>query len=1085
MPKIDGIKKVLVIGSGPIIIGQAAEFDYAGTQACRTLKEEGIEVVLVNSNPATIMTDKEMAHKVYLEPLNKEYIEEIIMTERPDGLLSTLGGQVGLNMAEELSKSGVLERYNVKLLGTPLEAISKAEDRNLFRDTMIKLNEPIPESTIVSTKEEALDFARKIGFPVIVRPAYTLGGTGGGIAYNEEELEQTASRGLYYSMIKQLLIEKSVYGWKEIEYEVIRDSSDNCMIVCDMENFDPVGVHTGDSIVAAPSQTLTDEEQKMLREASFNIIRELNIEGGCNIQFALNSETKEYYVIEVNPRLSRSSALASKATSYPIARVATKISLGYTLKEIKNEVFPQITADVEPDVKYTVLKIPRWPFDKFESANRTLGTQMKATGEVMSLGNNFEIALLKAIRSLEQSIDDLKMDELSEWTDEKIEEVLEKPDDRRLWCITEAFRRGYNLEDIKKSTWVSDFFLEKLEELIELEKELEKYSVSDEQISKELMKEVKYKGFSDKRIARLTDKTLTEITNLRKEYDITPEFKKVDAFSGGKGYSEISSYYYSSYFDEGEEKEENNNTEESKEDKVVVIGSGPIRIGQGIEFDYCSVHSAWSLNKAGVKSIVINNNPETVSTDHDVSDKLYFEPLDVEDVMNVIEKEEPKGVIVQFGGQTSINLARPLMERGVEILGTNVENMDLAEDREKFGEVLTKLDIPYPKGETARSQKEAENIAKSLGFPVLVRPSYVLGGRAMEIVDSLEELKEYLEMAVKVSPDYPVLVDSYLRGREVEVDAVSDGNEVLIPGVMEHIEMAGIHSGDSTAVYPARTFSDKVLDKLVDYTTKLARELNIIGVINIQYVVYEDEVYVLEVNPRSSRTVPFVSKVSDIPLIDIATQCMLGKTISEQGYCGGLYTPTNLSAVKMPVFSFAKLLDVETSLGPEMKSTGEVLGLDRDYTKSMYKAFLAAGFEFAKQGTILVTISDKDKEEALPILKDFYKMGYNLLATEGTAKMLAKEDIKVEVVNKVSQGSPHVVDYIRDNKVDMVINTFTRGKKPQRDGFKIRRAGVEYGVPCVTSLDTLSTISEVLKSMVRVHPLQEYNSELDKEVYKS
>lgn len=1082
MTKDQKIEKVLVIGSGPIVIGQAAEFDYAGTQACRTLMEEGKEVVLVNSNPATIMTDKEMAHKVYLEPLNKEYIEEIIMTERPDGLLPTLGGQVGLNMAEELSKSGVLERYNVKLLGTPLEAINRAEDRNYFRETMLELGEPIPESNIVTSREEAFDFAEKIGYPVIVRPAYTLGGTGGGIAYNKEELNEIAYRGLYYSMIKQLLIEKSVYGWKEVEYEVLRDASDNCMIACDMENLDPVGVHTGDSIVAAPSQTLTHEEQQILRRASFNIIKALKIEGGCNIQFALNSETREYYVIEVNPRLSRSSALASKATSYPIARVATKIALGYSLKEITNEVFPEVSAETEPAPPYTVIKIPRWPFDKFSFANRKLGTQMKATGEVMALGSNFETALLKAVRSLELSITDLKMDELDSWENHEIEAVLKEPDDRRLWCVAEAFRRGYEVEKVRELTQITKFFLDKIKGLVDVEKELEKEMKDNGELSHKLIKEAKEKGISDKNIARISGFNLEEIKELKEKHKIEPGFNKVDAFSGGKDLSRVSSYIYSSYESVKSEKEKSKGDfNEVNENKVIVLGSGPIRIGQGIEFDYCCVHSAWSLKKAGMNSIVINNNPETVSTDHDVSDNLYFEPLDLEDVLNVIEKEKPKGVIVQFGGQTSINLARPLMERGVKILGTNVDNMDLAEDRQKFGEVLNELEIPYPAGKTARSQGEAEKIAKTLGFPVLVRPSYVLGGRAMEIVDSMEELREYMKHAVKVSPDYPVLIDSYLRGREVEVDAVSDGKEVLIPGIMEHIEMAGIHSGDSTAVYPSRTFSKKVFDKIVDYTTKLARKLEIKGMINIQYVVYENEVYVLEVNPRSSRTVPFVSKVSNIPLVDIATQCMLGKSIREQGYSGGLLTPPNLYAVKMPVFSFAKLLDVETSLGPEMKSTGEILGLDRDYTKAMYKAFLAAGFKFAKEGTILVTIADKDKEYALPIIKDLYKMGYNLMATEGTASLLQKENIKVDVVNKVSQGSPHVVDYIRDNKVDLVINTFTRGKKPQRDGFKIRRAGVEYGVPCVTSLDTLDAIKEVLKSMIRVRPLQDYNLEYDKE----
>ncbi len=1062
MPKREDIRKVLVIGSGPIVIGQAAEFDYAGTQACRTLQEEDIEVILVNSNPATIMTDRELAHRVYLEPLSVDYLEEIIRIEKPDGILATLGGQVGLNLAEGLAKSGILEKYGVILLGTSLEAIEKAEDRDLFKKMLLEIKEPVPESSIVSSKEEALEFAEEIGYPLIVRPAYTLGGTGGGMAANREELEKIVSLGLRYSMIKQLLIERSVAGWKEIEYEVMRDADNNCITVCNMENFDPVGVHTGDSIVTAPSQTLSDQEYQMLRTTSLKIIRELKIAGGCNVQFALNPKNQDYYVIEVNPRVSRSSALASKATGYPIARVATKIALGYRLDEIKNEITKKTTACFEPALDYVVVKIPRWPFDKFNDADRILGSQMKATGEIMALGRNFETALLKGIRSLELSEEDLSMKEIKNWSDEILSEKLTKADDRRLWCAAEAFRRNWSVEKVKELTMINEFFLEKINFLIEWERQLKTYK----EPNPEILLESKKIGFSDKTLAKIWNVSFAEIRELRKKWNINVSYRMVDTCAGE--FPAATPYYYSTYG-------ESDDFEFIEGKKVVVLGSGPIRIGQGIEFDYCSVHSSWGLREAGFQSIVINNNPETVSTDFDISDRLFFEPLTLEDVLNIIEKEKPEGVIVQFGGQTAVNLARPLKEAGVKILGTSVEEMDLAEDRQKFTELLEKLQIPCPLGKTARSRQEAENIASEVGFPVLVRPSYVLGGRAMEIVYNLDELSNYLEKAVKVSPEYPVLVDRYLRGREVEVDAISDGNNVLIPGIMEHIERAGVHSGDSIAVYPSRSFSDKVVDKLVDYTTRLSRGLNVKGMLNIQYVIKNDQVYVLEVNPRSSRTVPFISKVSGIPLVKLATKCILGENLEDMGYQSGLPEMPDLTAVKMPVFSFSKLFEVETSLGPEMKSTGEVLGLDKDSTKAMYKAFLAAGYSFPKKGTLLTTISDKDKEEALPILKGFWNMGYNLVATEGTAKMLEENNISVSRINKVSQGSPHVVDIIKEGKVDLVMNTFTRGKKPERDGFKIRRAGVEYGVPLLTSLDTASAILKVLQSMLSVRSLQDYN----------
>ena len=1065
VPKNTSIKKVLVIGSGPIIIGQAAEFDYAGTQACRTLKEEGIKVVLINSNPATIMTDTEIADRVYLEPLTLDFVEEVIKMERPDGLLPTLGGQVGLNMAEKLWELGMLEQYNLKLLGTSADAIKKAEDRKLFKNMMEELNEPVPKSAIVNSVEEALEFTKKQSFPVIVRPAYTLGGTGGGVANNAQELEIIASKGIKLSPISQLLIEQSVAGWKEIEYEVIRDGKDNCITICSMENIDPVGIHTGDSIVVAPTQTLSDVEHQTLRSASLKIIRALEIEGGCNIQYALHPTELKYYVIEVNPRVSRSSALASKATGYPIARVATKIAIGYSLDEITNVVTGSTSACFEPALDYVVVKIPRWPFDKFESAHRKLGSQMKATGEIMALGRNFESALLKGIRSLELDTDTLIMDSLKALSTEDIINGLKNADDRRLWVVAEGFRRGFTVEEIEDITSINSFFLFKIKGLVDWESKLATGP------DKELLKESKILGFSDKQIGSIWEMSEGQVREMRMELGINVSYKMVDTCAGE--FPAATPYYYSTYG-------EANELEDNHHEKVLVLGSGPIRIGQGIEFDYCSVHSSWALQEIGVESIVINNNPETVSTDFDTSDILFFEPLSEEEVLNVIEQEKPMGVITQFGGQTAINLAKPLAAAGVKLLGTSVENMDVAEDREKFHEVLKELDILHPEGRIAFSAVEVESIAVQLGFPVLVRPSYVLGGRAMEIVYNREELNQYLEQAVKISKNQPILVDRYILGREVEVDAISDGINVLIPGIMEHVERAGVHSGDSSAVYPSRSLAPKVVDKIIDYTTKLTKGLQVIGMLNIQYVVQDDQVYVIEANPRSSRTVPFISKVINIPLIKVATKIMMGKSLADQGFKPNynaqtiFIEPKNLTAVKMPVFSFAKLTEVETSLGPEMKSTGEVLGLDADPTKAMYKALLAAGYDIPQQGTILATIADKDKTEALPMLKRYHLLGYNIAATPGTAQMLEKEGIPVDVVNKLKEGNHNVVEYIRKGKADLIINTLTRGKEPERDGFKIRRAAVEYGVACTTSLDTAIAILKIMESMVRVKALQDY-----------
>lgn len=1065
MPRDNSLKKVLVIGSGPIVIGQAAEFDYAGTQACRALKEEGVEVVLVNSNPATIMTDADIASRTYLEPITPAAVEEIIKKEKPDGLLATLGGQVGLNMALTLAKSGVLAREGVKLLGTPLTAIEKAEDREIFKNTMNQINEPVPESVIVSSIEDALAFAHQIGYPLIIRPGYTLGGTGGGVVNNDQQLTEIAAKGLTYSMNKQLLVERSVAGWKEIEFEVMRDSLDNCITICSMENIDPVGIHTGDSIVVAPTQTLSDRDYQMLRSAALKIIRALGIEGGCNIQYALDPFSSQYYVIEVNPRVSRSSALASKATGYPIAKVAAKIALGYTLDEIANSVTGTTSACFEPVLDYVVVKIPRWPFDKFASAERTLGSQMKATGEVMALGRNFASALLKAIRSLEMKFVGLLVPQFQAYSVTELFEKIKLADDERLFVVAEALRRGITIEQLHKITGIDLFFLDGFRFIINLEKTLSQ----QREWSKEDWLTAKKTGFSDYQLAHFTGKTEQEIRQTRRQLGIEVGYRMVDTCAGE--FAATTPYYYSSY---GEEDE----LEPSSKEKVIVLGSGPIRIGQGIEFDYCSVHSAWSIRESGRESIVINNNPETVSTDPDTSDRLFFEPLTLEDVLNVIEAEKPLGVVVQFGGQTAINLAKPLADYGVKILGTSVADIDRAEDREKFDALLEELGIPRPQGSMARDQNEAKAIAAKLGFPVLVRPSYVLGGRAMEIVHNEAELTAYLAEAVKLSPEHPVLVDRYLLGKEVEVDAICDGETVVIPGIMEHLERAGVHSGDSIAIYPPQTLDDSVIAKLVTFTEKISRSLNIKGLLNIQYVLHGEEVYVLEVNPRASRTVPYLSKITGIPMVQLATRIILGESLAEMGYQSGLWPSTGLIAIKMPVFSFNKLTDVEPSLGPEMKSTGEVLGLDHDYVSALHKAFLGAGYKIPSEGEILATISDKDKDEALPTLQAFSKLGFTIWGTAGTAEFLRQNGVEVKEVAKINQGQPSVLDLIRSGKIVLVINSVSKGKQPLRDGFQIRRAAVEFNIPCLTSLDTCVGLLKVTQrhkqGELGVKALQDY-----------
>ncbi|MBP2653659.1 MAG: Carbamoyl-phosphate synthase large subunit glutamine-dependent [Firmicutes bacterium] len=1065
MPKKTNLRKVMVIGSGPIVIGQAAEFDYAGTQACRALKDEGLEVVLINSNPATIMTDANIADRVYIEPITPEFVESIIEKERPDGLLPTLGGQVGLNMAVEVAKRGVLEKYGVELLGTPLEAIEKAEDRDLFKKTMQELSQPIPESAIVEDLESAKAFADEIGYPLIVRPAYTLGGTGGGIVNNDEELRDVTIRGLKYSLIGQVLIERSVAGWKEIEYEVIRDAADNCITVCNMENFDPVGIHTGDSIVVAPSQTLSDHEYQMLRAASLTIIRALGIEGGCNVQYALDPNSTKYYVIEVNPRVSRSSALASKATGYPIAKVASKIAIGYHLDEITNAVTQKTKACFEPALDYLVVKFPRWPFDKFNFADRILGTQMKATGEIMSIDRTFEGALLKAVRSLEIGVHRLSIPEIAALDTVELRDKLKLANDERLFVVTEALRRGITVDEIHEITTIDRWFLQKIQNIVGLESRLAK-----EDLTTELLTKAKKMNFADRSIAELSGRSTDEIRRLRKDAGVVPSYKMVDTCAAE--FEAVTPYYYSTYAQEDE-------VTTTDRRKVMVLGSGPIRIGQGVEFDYCSVHSVWALKEMGFESIIVNNNPETVSTDFDTSDRLYFEPLTAEDVLNIIDKEKPEGVVVQFGGQTAINLAGPLAKAGVKIMGTSVDGIDRAEDRERFDALLETLGIPRPQGGTVTCAEEAIAAAEKVGFPVVVRPSYVLGGRAMEIVYNTKELIDYMKYAVKASHEHPVLVDRYMQGTEVEVDAISDGETVLIPGIMEHIERAGVHSGDSIAVYPPQSLSQKVIDTIVDYTQRLARGLSVKGLVNIQYVVVDEAVYVIEVNPRSSRTIPFLSKVTNVPMVNIATRAAMGISLKEMGYDSGLLPTMEFVAVKAPVFSFAKMQQVDISLGPEMKSTGEVMGIDYNYARALYKAITAAGMNIPMDGTVLFTLADKDKAEAGDLAKGFARMGYRIVATEGTAKYLRTLGLAVDTVSKVRETGLNIIDMIKAGKINMVVNTLTKGKEPESDGFHIRRSTVEHAIPCLTSIDTAHEVLHVLdlmreRRLVYVLALQDY-----------
>ncbi|WP_158737642.1 carbamoyl-phosphate synthase large subunit [Alteribacillus sp. YIM 98480] len=1049
MPKRTDIKKILVIGSGPIVIGQAAEFDYAGTQACQALKEEGYEVILVNSNPATIMTDTNMADKVYIEPITLEFVSRVIRKEKPDALLPTLGGQTGLNMAMELYNEGVLERYNISLLGTELEAIQKAEDREVFRSLMKELNEPVPESEIIHNMEEAEKFVEEIGYPVIVRPAYTLGGTGGGLVHNEDELHEIVSSGLKYSPVHQCLLEKSIAGFKEVEYEVMRDGSGQSIVVCNMENIDPVGIHTGDSVVAAPSQTLSDREYQMLRDSSLKIIRALEIEGGCNVQCALSPHSFEYYIIEVNPRVSRSSALASKATGYPIAKLAAKIAAGYRLDELKNPITGTTYASFEPALDYVVTKIPRWPFDKFEAANRKLGTQMKATGEVMAIGRTFEESIMKGIRSLEMNKLHLSDPAYMEYSNELLEEKLVKAEDERLFVIGEAFRRGWSIEKLHGLTKIDRFFLEKFAGIITTGEELSYHPGNPD-----MLKLAKEMGISDEFIAAKWEWTETEVYEARKRNQIMPVYKMVDTCAAE--FESETPYYYSTY-------EQENESGRTNKPSVLVLGSGPIRIGQGIEFDYATVHTVWALQEEGYEAIIINNNPETVSTDFSVSDKLYFEPLTLEDVMHVVDQEKPEGVIVQFGGQTAINLADGLHERGVKILGTALEDMDRAEDRDKFEYSLQQLGIPQPLGRTATSSEEAVGIAADIGYPVLVRPSYVLGGRAMEIVDNENELLSYMDRAVKVNEKHPVLIDRYMIGKEIEVDAIADGENVFVPGIMEHIERAGVHSGDSIAVYPPQTLSEEMKQKLVERTVAIGKGLNIKGLLNIQFVIHENEVYVLEVNPRASRTVPFLSKITGVPIASIATRVMTGKSLWTQGYSDGLLPEKKEVSVKVPVFSFAKLRRVDITLGPEMKSTGEVMGRDVSLEKALYKGLIASGMNIPEHGSVLFTIADKNKEEALSLARRFHQIGYNLLATKGTADYLRKENIPVTVVNKVEESSPNLLDIIREGKAQFVINTLTKGKQPARDGFRIRREAVENEVVCMTSIDTADALLKVLE----------------------
>lgn len=1065
MPKLKDVKKTLVLGSGPIIIGQAAEFDYSGTQACQALKEEGVEVVLINSNPATIMTDKEVADKIYIEPLTVEFIEKIIEKEKPDSLLAGMGGQTGLNLAVELHEKGILEKYNVKVLGTSVESIKKGEDRDLFREMMKEINQPVVISDIVTDLESGLKFADKIGYPVVVRPAYTLGGTGGGIADTEEELREILQHGLQLSPVGQVLLEKSIKGWKEIEYEVVRDGNGNCITVCNMENVDPVGVHTGDSIVVAPSQTLSDEEYQLLRKASIDIINAVEVKGGCNVQIALNPHSLEYAIIEINPRVSRSSALASKATGYPIAKVSAKIALGYTLDEIENAVTKKTYACFEPTLDYVVVKIPKWPFDKFRHANRKLGTKMMATGEIMSIGSNFEAAILKGIRSLETGKYSLVHRASEERTIEELKQRVVVPDDERLFDLAEMIRRGYKLEMIEEITGVDKWFINKFKWIVEQEEKLKELKIED--LDKDYLLELKKKGFSDKGISDLMKLSPEKLYELRKLYSIEPAYKMVDTCGGE--FDALSPYFYSTY-------DQYDEVEVSDKKKVIVLGSGPIRIGQGIEFDYCSVHCIISLRRQGIETIIINNNPETVSTDFDTSDKLYFEPLTEEEVLNIIEKENPDGVILQFGGQTAIKLAKFLHEKNIKILGTDFVNIDAAEDREKFDELLERLDINRPKGKGVWTVAEGVEVANELKYPVLVRPSYVLGGQGMEITYNQEKLTQYLEDAFNRDSKNPVLIDKYLTGREIEVDAICDQEDILIPGIMEHLERAGVHSGDSITMYPSQNISDEIKAKILDYTKKIALDLNVIGMVNIQFIEYHGELYIIEVNPRASRTVPYISKVSNVPIIDIATKCMLGDKLKDIGYGTGIYKEPELVSVKVPVFSMSKLSKVEVSLGPEMKSTGEVLGVGENLEEALYKGFIAAGKHMSdERGVVLATINDNDKEEFINIAKDMRDLGYTFVATEGTANSLREHGIEAEIVNRVEEARPNILDVIRNKQVDLVINTPTKGNDSTRDGFKIRRTAIEFSTEVMTSLDTLKAMVGVRKEKIDEDKLKVYN----------
>ncbi|SHE93409.1 carbamoyl-phosphate synthase large subunit [Thermoanaerobacter uzonensis DSM 18761] len=1069
MPKYKDISKVLVIGSGPIIIGQAAEFDYSGTQACKSLKEEGVQVVLVNNNPATIMTDTDIADIVYIENPTVSVVEKIIAKEKPDGILATLGGQTGLNLAVKLKEEGILDKYNVKLLGTSFESIKTAEDRELFKRKMQEIGEPVAESITVTNVEDALKFAKNCGYPLIIRPAYTLGGTGGGIANNDEELISIVDLGLKKSMAQEVLVEKSLYGWKEIEFEVMRDADDNCITICSMENFDPVGVHTGDSIVVAPVQTLSDYEYQMLRSASIKIIKALEIEGGCNIQFALDPQSHKYYVIEVNPRVSRSSALASKATGYPIAKIAAKIAIGLRLDEIKNPVTGKTTAFFEPALDYVVTKIPRWPFDKFYTTDRKIGTQMKATGEVMAIERSFEASLLKAVRSLEIKAYGLQLNNIKGMKTEEILKSISVPNDMRLFYIAEALRRDIDIDYINDVTKIDKWFLNKLLNIINMEREIEK-----NELREEILKKAKRMGFSDREIATIKGIKEEDVRALRKEYSIYPSYKMVDTCAAE--FESVTQYIYSTY---GEEDE----VEIHDIPKVIVIGSGPIRIGQGIEFDYCSVKALWALREAGIKSIIINNNPETVSTDFDTGDRLYFEPITLEDVLNIYEKEKPLGVMVMFGGQTAINLTEELVKNAVKIIGTSHESIDISEDREKFSKLLKVLNINQPKGEYALTVGDAKDIALKLGFPLLVRPSYVIGGQSMEKVNTLQEIIDYVSNATQVSPGKPVLIDKYIDGREVEVDAVSDGECVLIPGIMEHIERAGVHSGDSFSIYPARSLSEREINTIIEYTEKISKALNVKGLINIQFAVKEGTVYVLEVNPRASRTVPIMSKATGVPMVKLAVEVALGKKLKELGYKGGLWPQTPYTVVKAPVFSMEKLTDVEVSLSPEMKSTGEIMGIDLTYEGALYKALEGAGLKIPKKGKILLSIAERDFQEAVSLVEKLQGLGYEIYATYRTGKYLSLIGIHVNIMSL-----DHAIKLLKDGYFDAVVNTPTKGKKPDNTGFKLRRTAVEYRIPLFTSIDTikaaLNAVSKVNMNGLSILSVNEYQ-EIQKDNVKN